>query len=200
MGLVFGWTFTQKTISKKKKHQPPKAPMAFGQKNPRSFTEKIPQKRTPGPFFFPQKNLQKKHYRFSPRKTKKTTSNLTQTATGHQSSMGICESSMRNGKKNKTSSPWVWMVMNPMLTGKKITEKKQMARNYQSPKLAPHICPNQPDVSFFLREIFEWVPPTIPIWRGRGMVQFLRKRAYLFIIALGCSVFPGKRQWLKWKV
>lgn len=199
MGLVFGWTFTQKTISKKKNTNLPKPRWLLAKKIPEAPLKKSPKKEHQDPFFSHKKTSKKNTTDF-PQGKKKKTSNLTQTATGHQSSMGICESSMRNGKKNKTSSPWVWMVMNPMLTGKKITEKKQMARNYQSPKLAPHICPNQPDVSFFLREIFEWVPPTIPIWRGRGMVQFLRKRAYLFIIALGCSVFPGKRQWLKWKV
>ena len=198
MGLVFGWTFTQKTISKKKTPTS-QNPDGFWPKKSQKLHWKNPPKKNTRTLFFPTKKPPKKTLQIFPKENKK---NIESNPNRHRSS--IIDGNLRifdaEWKKNKTSSPWVWMVMNPMLTGKKITEKKQMARNYQSPKLAPHICPNQPDVSFFLREIFEWVPPTIPIWRGRGMVQFLRKRAYLFIIALGCSVFPGKRQWLKWKV
>ena len=128
-----------KKPSPKKSPHLPKPRWLLAANNPRSFTEPLQIPRT----FLPTKRLKTTDFPGGKKHQSQTTSH-------HLWKFANLPCGM--GKKFQTSSPWVWMVMTPMLQReKKITEKKtQMARNYQrSQTSTSHLPRPQPDVFFF---------------------------------------------------
>lgn len=98
-GFLFGCVFTSKNPQPSSKKNPPPKADGFWPTIPESFTETT-QKKT-RTFFFSQQKRQKT-LRIFPRETKK---HIESNPNHQSSSLGICESSMRNGKKIKHLLP-----------------------------------------------------------------------------------------------